>query len=113
MDVDDPRVQGVFKHDCWAKLISELPDNERLSKEAMRTLNFIGPKLLIALTQESCAAAQRRESNTVTPEDVRFAADSIRGSASPPAPAPPLEGHKERLEMLKDFREAQERPLSV
>jgi histone H3/H4 len=113
MEDEDSLPRAGFRSDCWSTLLAELSNNEQLSDEATQTLNFLGQKLLISLTQKACSAAQRRESNTVSSEDVRFAAETIHESAQNPTEPAPLPGHQERMEMLREFRESHEKSFCV
>jgi histone H3/H4 len=96
----------VFKDNCWSNLLSEFGDGDQISEEADKLVSTAARDFLLQLTLEACSAAERRESNVVTPDDIRFAADTVFGSETATEAPVPLDGHEERMEMLRQFRES-------
>jgi len=104
---------SIFTANCWQSLLSDLASGERLSPEAEAVLNALGQELFTRVTVQACEAAQRRGQGqgSVTPDDVRFAFDTIfpkPESARESHRRTPSAAHEARMNQLRQFQQSQE-----
>jgi histone H3/H4 len=100
---------SIFGAEAWSSLLSELTDDEQLTRDASSLMDSIGLALLTGLARYAAESAQRRGAKSVEREDVQFALETILPERQKPPPAlTPNARHKQRMRLVQQLQEGQD-----